>query len=147
VFTACVEFVSGWQHARNYNRHIGLTGLGWIDGQKSPVFRCGKSGNPSPRYAWHRAVKIVDCGRLRVLGAFLLVSLYGKRHADWFIRAARELTDINDCTTGVSMLGFSSAESLRESSERCSLLYIDGDSSVFSDHLQTAVLRSVFLVY
>ena len=67
----------------------------------------------------------MDCGRLRVLGAFLLVSLYGKRHADWFIRAARELTDINDCTTGVSVLGFSSAESLRESIQRCSLLYID----------------------
>ena len=30
-------------------RHIGRTGLGWIDGQKSPVFRRGKSGNPSPR--------------------------------------------------------------------------------------------------
>jgi len=28
-------------------RHIGRTGLGWIDGQKSPVFRRGKSGNPS----------------------------------------------------------------------------------------------------
>ena len=27
-------------------RHIGQTGLGWIDGQKSPVFRRGKSGNP-----------------------------------------------------------------------------------------------------
>jgi len=27
-------------------RHIGRTGLGWIDGQKSPVFRRGKSGNP-----------------------------------------------------------------------------------------------------
>ena len=29
-------------------RHIGRTGLRWIDGQKSPVFRLGKSGNPSP---------------------------------------------------------------------------------------------------
>jgi len=29
------------------HRHIGRTGLGWIDGQKSPVFRRGKSGNPS----------------------------------------------------------------------------------------------------
>jgi len=28
-------------------RHIGRTGLGWIDGQKSPVFRRGKSGNPT----------------------------------------------------------------------------------------------------
>jgi len=28
-------------------RHIGRTGLGWIDEQKSPVFRRGKSGNPS----------------------------------------------------------------------------------------------------
>jgi len=47
VFTACVEFVSGWQHARNYiYRRIERTGLGWIDGQKSPVFRRGKSGNP-----------------------------------------------------------------------------------------------------
>ena len=27
-------------------RHIGRTGLGWIDGQNSPVFRRGKSGNP-----------------------------------------------------------------------------------------------------
>ena len=27
-------------------RHIGRTGLGWIDGQKSPVFRRGKPGNP-----------------------------------------------------------------------------------------------------
>ena len=27
-------------------RHIGRTGLRWIDGQKSPVFRRGKSGNP-----------------------------------------------------------------------------------------------------
>ena len=27
-------------------RHIGRTGLGWIDGQKSPVFPRGKSGNP-----------------------------------------------------------------------------------------------------
>ena len=44
MFTACVEFVSGWQHARNY---IGRTRLGWIDGQKSPVFRRGKSGNPT----------------------------------------------------------------------------------------------------
>jgi len=26
-------------------RHIGRTGLGWIDGQKSRVFRRGKSGN------------------------------------------------------------------------------------------------------
>jgi len=43
VFTACVEFVSGWQHARDY---IGRTGLAWIDGQKFPVFHHGKSGNP-----------------------------------------------------------------------------------------------------
>jgi len=28
-------------------RHIGRTGIGWIDGQKSPVIRRGKSGNPS----------------------------------------------------------------------------------------------------
>ena len=28
-------------------RHIRRTGLGWIDGQKSPVFRRGKSGNPT----------------------------------------------------------------------------------------------------
>ena len=28
-------------------RHIGRTGLGWIDGQKYPVFRRGKSGNPT----------------------------------------------------------------------------------------------------
>ena len=28
-------------------RHIGRTGLGWIDEQKSPVFRRGKSGNPT----------------------------------------------------------------------------------------------------
>jgi len=28
-------------------RHIGRAGLGWVDGQKSPVFRRGKSGNPS----------------------------------------------------------------------------------------------------
>ena len=28
-------------------RHIGRTGLERIDGQKSPVFRRGKSGNPS----------------------------------------------------------------------------------------------------
>jgi len=27
--------------------HIGRTGLGWIDGQKSPVFRRGKSGSPN----------------------------------------------------------------------------------------------------
>ena len=27
--------------------HIGQTGLGWIDGQKSPVFRRGKSGSPN----------------------------------------------------------------------------------------------------
>ena len=48
VFTACVEFVSGWQHARNYIwTHYISTGLGWIDGQKSPVFRRGKSGNSS----------------------------------------------------------------------------------------------------
>ena len=30
-------------------RHIGRTGLGWIDRQKSPVFRRGKSGNPTTR--------------------------------------------------------------------------------------------------
>ena len=30
-------------------RHIGRTGLGWIDRQKSPVFRRGKSGHPSVR--------------------------------------------------------------------------------------------------
>ena len=46
VFTACVEFVSGWQHAwNNIYRHIGRIGLGWIDEQKSPIFRRGKSGN------------------------------------------------------------------------------------------------------
>jgi len=28
-------------------RHIGQTGLGWIDGRKSPVFRRGKYGNPN----------------------------------------------------------------------------------------------------
>ena len=28
-------------------RHVGWTGLGWIDGQKSPVFLRGKSGSPS----------------------------------------------------------------------------------------------------
>ena len=41
-----VEFVSRCgQHAWNYNlyRHDGWAGLGWIDGQKSPVFRRGKS--------------------------------------------------------------------------------------------------------
>jgi len=33
-------------------RHIGRTGLGWMDGQKSPVFRLsGKSGNPIYRAA------------------------------------------------------------------------------------------------
>ena len=33
-------------------RHIGRTGLGWTDGQKSPVFRLsGKSGNPTYRAA------------------------------------------------------------------------------------------------
>jgi len=31
-------------------RHIGRTGLGWIDGQKYPVFRRGKSGSPSPNH-------------------------------------------------------------------------------------------------
>jgi len=48
-----VEFVSGWQHAWNYiSTHWAdfTGGLGWIDGQKSPVFRHGKSGNP-PRTA------------------------------------------------------------------------------------------------
>ena len=44
VFTVSVEFVSGRQHAIIY-RHIGRTGLGWIDGQKSPVFCRRKSGN------------------------------------------------------------------------------------------------------
>ena len=35
-------------------RHIGWTGLAWIDEHKSPVFHCGKSGNPilhARRYA------------------------------------------------------------------------------------------------
>jgi len=32
---------------RSIYRHIGRTGLGWIDGQKSAVFRRGKSGNPT----------------------------------------------------------------------------------------------------
>jgi len=62
VFTACVEFMSGWQHARNYisiHRPIGRTGLGWIDGQKSPVFRRGKFGNPT-HYSLIGIVKISD---------------------------------------------------------------------------------------
>ena len=35
------------------SRHIGRTGLGWIDGQKSPVFHCGKSGNPRSTSVLH----------------------------------------------------------------------------------------------
>ena len=31
-------------------RHIGRTGLGWIDRQKSPVFRRGKSDSPSQNW-------------------------------------------------------------------------------------------------
>jgi len=41
VWNLCLD---GNVHGIIY-RHIGRTGLGWIDGQKSPVFRRGKSGN------------------------------------------------------------------------------------------------------
>ena len=49
MFTASVDFVSEWQHARNYiSTH--WADWTWMDrGTKSPVFRRGKSGNPKCR--------------------------------------------------------------------------------------------------
>ena len=53
VFTACVEFVSGCNMHGIIYRHIGRTELEWIDGQKSPAFRRGKSGNSTaPTSTW-----------------------------------------------------------------------------------------------
>jgi len=43
VWNVCPD---GNMHGIIY-RHIGRTGLGWINGQKSPAFRRGKSGSPS----------------------------------------------------------------------------------------------------
>jgi len=47
VFTAGVQFVSGWQHGRNYiSTH--WADWTWMDRRtKSPVFRRGKSGSPN----------------------------------------------------------------------------------------------------